>query len=69
MAVCTLNNDPSLLQAYQNGYREPANHSEALSTDAAENLKEAEEAEIHSMMKIKVYGMINMKSLRRNYTV
>ena len=62
MTVCILNNDPSLLQAYQNGYREPANHSEAMNTEDAVKWREAKEAEIHSMLKNKVYEMLNVKS-------
>ena len=58
VTVSILNKDPSLLQAYQNGYREPANHTEAMSTEDAAKWREAEEAEIHSMLKNKVYEMV-----------
>ena len=56
-----LNNEPSLLQAYQNGNKEPANHTEAMSTEDAAKWREAEEAEIHSMLKNNVYEMVNEK--------
>ena len=35
MTVCILNNEPSLLQAYQNGYREPTNYTETMSAEDA----------------------------------
>ena len=62
MTVCIVNNEPSLLQAYQNGYREPTNHTKAMSTEDAAKLREAEEAEIHSMLKNKLYEMVKQKS-------
>ena len=58
-AVCALQLDPKLLDAYKSGYREPKDHEEAMSTEDRIQWAEAEMQELHSMLKNKVYQLVN----------
>ena len=50
MTICILNKDPSLLQAYQNGYREPTNYIETMSAEdaAVERSQKKSRATLHA---------------------
>ena len=64
-AICALQLDPKLLDAYKNGYREPKDHNEAMSTEDRDKWLEAEQQEIHSMLKNKVYEFVNTEPTKK----